>query len=117
MNDTAAASIIKLFIFLPLIIIIIYLVFKYQGKYLLKLGNGRIIKIVEKVQLSKSASLYAVLINEKPYVISMTDRKIEVLMELPDGCIGAGGDAADGNSFAQNLGANVNRLIKRKGMR
>lgn len=115
MNNEAVNSLIKIFIFLPLIIILIYLVLRYQGKYLMKLGSGRIIKIVEKVPLSNKSSLLVALINGKPYVISSTDEKVEILMELPQECVDE--NKRDENSFLSNFQLCLNTFIKRKGTR
>lgn len=115
MNNTAIDSLIKLFIFLPLIIILIYLVLKYEGKYLMKLGSGRIIKIVERVPLSNKGSLIVAIINGKPYVISSTEQKVEILMELPQECIE--NNQKDDNSFLFNLEEVLNTFLKRKGTR
>lgn len=115
MDNIAANSLIKLFIFLPLIIILIYLVLKYEGKYLMKLGSGRIVKIVERVPLSNKAALIVAIINGKPYVISSTEQKVEILMELPQECIE--NNQTDENSFISNFEACLNTLLKKKGTR
>lgn len=115
MNNAAADSLIKLFIFLPLIIILIYLVLRYEGKYLMKLGSGRIIKIVERVPLSNKGALIVAIINGKPYVISSTEQRNEILMELPQECID--NNKTDENSFLSNLEECLNTLLKRKGTR
>lgn len=115
MNNEAVDSLIKIFIFLPLIIIMIYVVLRYQGKYLMKMGNGKLVKVIERVPVSNKSSLCVVLINEKPYVISSTDDKIEILMELPSESLGNA--RKDDSSFLSNINLCINTLVKRKGTR
>lgn len=74
---------IKTILFLPFILILIYLSLKYGGTKLQNLQNGRYIKVLERVSLSKENSLIIVKIGEKGYVITSSQGKIEILMEIP----------------------------------
>jgi flagellar protein FliO/FliZ len=75
-------SFIKIVVFLPFIIFLIYLVGKYGGSKVHNFQSGKLIKIIERVPVSKDNSLMIVIIGEKPYVISSTNGKMEILLEL-----------------------------------
>lgn len=74
--------ILKVLIFLPAILGLIYLSLKYGGTKLQDIQNGRFIKILERVPLSKENSLITTKIGDKGYVISSTHGKVEILLEL-----------------------------------
>ena len=83
MNDFQLwGSFVKIVVFLPFIIFLIYLVGKYGGSKVHNFQSGKIIRIIERVPVSKENSLMIVLIGEKPYVISSTNGKMEILLEL-----------------------------------
>lgn len=82
MNTETLFSIIKLVVFLPMIIFLIILSAKYGGKYLNKLGSGRLIKVYERVPLSQNSFLSVVSIAGKPYIISNTQNEVKILLEL-----------------------------------
>jgi len=77
-------TILKIIIFLPVILLLIYLSAKIGGGKLQNIQNGRYIKILERVAVSKDNFLMAAKIGEKGYVISSSSGKIEVLMEISD---------------------------------
>jgi flagellar protein FliO/FliZ len=83
MNDLQLwESIIKIVVFLPFIIFLIYLVGKYGSSKIHNFQSGKLIRIIERVPVSKDNSLMVVIIGEKPYVISSTNGKMEILLEL-----------------------------------
>jgi len=73
---------LKIIIFLPFILFLIYLSLKYGGTKLQVLQGGKYIRIVEKISLSKDNSIMVVKIGDKGYVMSSTNNKIEILKEL-----------------------------------
>ena len=75
--------IFKIIVFLPLILVLLYLSLKYGGNKLQKLQNGKYMKIIDRIALSKDNSIVVVKIGEKAYAISSSSRKIEILFELP----------------------------------
>jgi len=75
---------LKILVFLPLILILFYLSMKFGGSKLQALQNGRFIKVLERVSLSKDNSLVVVKIGEKGYVLSSSNGKVEKLMEIDD---------------------------------
>lgn len=75
---------IKILIFLPFIIFMIYAFFKYGGAKLQEIQNGRYMKILDRMPLSKDNSLIVVKIGEKGYVISSAQGKIDILLELDE---------------------------------
>jgi flagellar protein FliO/FliZ len=75
---------LKVVIFLPGILGLIYLSLKYGGARLQDMQNGRFIKILERVPVSKENSLLVAKIGEKGYVMASTNGKLEILLELKD---------------------------------
>lgn len=80
--ENTAGMIIRFIIFFPAIILLIYILLKYGGGKLQGMQNGRYIKILEKTPLSKNTSLLVVKLGDKGYVISSTESKTEILMEI-----------------------------------
>lgn len=78
------SAILRLIIFVPFIIFLIYLSLKVGGSKLQNIQNGRFLKILERVQISKENYILVIKIGEKGYVMSSTNDKIEMLMELTD---------------------------------
>jgi flagellar protein FliO/FliZ len=68
--------------FLPFILLLFYLSVKYGGSKLQGIQNGRFIKVLERVPLSKENSLIVVKIGEKGYVLTSSTGKIDTLLEL-----------------------------------
>ncbi|MCR3757834.1 flagellar biosynthetic protein FliO [Clostridium felsineum] len=75
---------IKIIIFLPIVILLIYLSLKYGGSKLQNIQNGRFLKIIEKTPISKENSIIVAQMGEKAYVLSSTQGKIEILKELTE---------------------------------
>ena len=46
--------------------------------------NGKLIRVVERVQLSQNSFLAVVFIDSKPYVVSSGDKGIQILKELDE---------------------------------
>jgi flagellar protein FliO/FliZ len=75
--------ILKIILFLPLILLLMYLSLKYGGNKLQKLQDGKYMKILDRIALSKDNSIVVVKIGEKAYAISSSSKKIEILFEIP----------------------------------
>lgn len=111
MDTTIAVTFIKIIIFLPLVLLLAYLSLKVGGKHMMGF-NSRVIRVVEKVSLSNKTSLCVVVIDGKPYVVSSSDEKVEILMELPKEVLDK---AKQGEtSFKESLISNFNLLLNRK---
>lgn len=76
--------IIKLVVFLPFILLLVYVSLKYGGSKLQHMQNGRYIKVLERVAISKENSLVVVRIGEKGYVLTSSAGKVETLLEIGD---------------------------------
>jgi len=74
----------KIIIFLPFILLILYLSLRYGGNKLQKLQNGRYMKVLDRIALSKENSIIVVKIGEKAYAISSSSKDIQILFELPE---------------------------------
>jgi flagellar protein FliO/FliZ len=75
---------LKIVVFLPFILFLIYLSLKYGGNKLQHMQNGRYIKVLERVPLSKENSLLVVKLGEKGYVVSSAAGKVEKLLEIDE---------------------------------
>lgn len=49
-----------------------------------KMNNGTLIKVIERVPLSQNAFLAIVTIDGKPYVVSCSEKQIQILKELDE---------------------------------
>ncbi|MFA9398589.1 MAG: flagellar biosynthetic protein FliO [Clostridiaceae bacterium] len=77
-------SVLKLIIFLPLILFMIYFSLKYGGSKLNNFQNGKFIKIIERVNLSKDNSVVLTKLGEKYYILSSSNSNVEILKELTE---------------------------------
>lgn len=75
---------LKVIIFLPFILLLIYTSIKYGGNKLQNMQNGRYIKILERAAISKENSLLVVKLGEKGYVMSSVNGKLEIVSELDE---------------------------------
>lgn len=113
MDGQFAANIIKIIVFLPIVLLLAFISLKIGGSRMMKIRGGRIIKIIEKVPLSNRSFLCVVLINDKPYALSCSDEKVEVLMELPSDSIAS---LKEDSGFIESFISNFKTLCKRKDM-
>lgn len=82
MNSNFFLQILNMLLILPVVIILIYITLKFGGKYSNGFSRGKIIKVLERVQLSQNTFIAVVLINNKPYVVSNGEKGVTVLFEL-----------------------------------
>jgi len=82
MESSIWIMLIKIIIFLPFTVLLIYLVLKYGGSSALKIQKGKFLKIIEKTSLSKDSSIVLTCVGKKYYLISSTSSGNEILMEL-----------------------------------
>ncbi|AYD40675.1 flagellar biosynthetic protein FliO [Clostridium fermenticellae] len=73
---------LKIIIFLPFILLLIYISLKFGGNKLQSMQNGKYIKILERTNVSKTNSLLVVRLGEKIYVMSSTNNEIKIVSEL-----------------------------------
>jgi flagellar protein FliO/FliZ len=73
---------IRIGIYLPFILFLIYIFLKYSGTKLQNIQNGKFIKILERVPISKDNSLMLVKIGNKTHVVTSCINKIEILRDL-----------------------------------
>lgn len=75
-------TLIKIIIFLPIILFLIYIFAKYGGSSLQKIQKGRYMSVLDRLPLSKDNALLIVKIGHKVYLISSAQGKVEVVEEL-----------------------------------
>lgn len=73
---------LRIIIFLPIILFLIYLLGKLGGNKYQAYQNGKIMNVIERLQLSKDNSILVVKICDKHFIVSSTTGKIEILLEL-----------------------------------
>ena len=61
-----------------------YLVFKISGNRLNKINEGKYIKVLEKVQISKDTSIVVVKIGKKGYIMSSSNNNTEKIDEISE---------------------------------
>lgn len=76
------SMLLKIIVFLPFVILLIYLSLKFGGSKLQQIQNGRYIRVLERVPLSKDSNLAVVKIGDSGYVISATVNKVEILKTI-----------------------------------
>ncbi len=76
--------ILKIVVFLPLVLMLFYISIKYGGNKLQGIQNGRFIKVLERVPLSKENSLIVAKIGDKGYVLTSAQGKVDTLLELSE---------------------------------
>ena len=77
------ATLFKIIVFLPFVLMLIYISIKYGGGKLQDLQKGKYMKVLDRLPLSKENSILVVKIGEKAYVISSAQGKIEIIFEIP----------------------------------
>lgn len=82
MDTEIFVMLLKIIVVLPFIIFLIYISFKYGGTKLQNMQNGKFIKILERVALSKDNSIMIIKIGEKDYIVTSANNRIEILREL-----------------------------------
>ena len=75
--------IFKIIIFLPFILVLLFLSLKYGGNKLQRLQDGKYMKILDRVAISKDNSIVVVKIGEKAYTVSSSLKEVNILFELP----------------------------------
>ena len=73
---------LKIIIFLQLVLLLIYISAKFGGSKLQSMQNGKYIKVLERVPLTKDSSLVVTKIGQKGYVLSSSSGKIEILTHM-----------------------------------
>jgi len=69
---------------LALVLLLLYLSLKLGGEKLQKFQNGKYIKVLERVPLSKENFVCVVKIGEKAYIMTSTPHSIEKITELSE---------------------------------
>jgi flagellar protein FliO/FliZ len=84
MDNNLGLMLLQILVALPFVLFLIYFSLKFGGTKLQQLQNGKFIKILERVPVSKENSLVITKIGKKGYIIASTNSKLEILMELDE---------------------------------
>ncbi|MDB1928886.1 flagellar biosynthetic protein FliO [Clostridium tertium] len=76
--------IIKLIFTLVVVLGLMYLVFKISGNRLNKINEGKYIKVLERVQISKDTSIVVLKIGKKGYIMSSSNNNTEKIDEISE---------------------------------
>lgn len=77
-------TVLKILIFLPFILLLIYTSLKIGGDKLQNIQNGRYMRILDRLPLSKDNAVLAVKIGDKGYILSSSNGKVEMLFPLEE---------------------------------
>lgn len=83
MNNTLLMF-LQILVFLPFVLLLIYLSLKIGGTKFQSLQNNKFIKIYERTAVSKDNSLIIAQIGKKGYVLASCHGRLEILRELED---------------------------------
>jgi flagellar protein FliO/FliZ len=75
-------ALVKVVFSLAFILCLIYISFKFGGGKLQEIQNGRFVKILDRVPLSKDNSIIVLKIGERAYTVSSTLKGVEIINEL-----------------------------------
>ncbi|NEZ45901.1 flagellar biosynthetic protein FliO [Clostridium niameyense] len=75
---------LKIIVVLPSIVLILYISLKYGGGKLQQIQNGKYIKVIERVPITKENFILIVMLGEKGYIMSSTPNNMEILKELSE---------------------------------
>ena len=73
---------LKIVLSLIFIVFVIHLSFRLGGSKLQDMQNGKYMKIIERVAVSKDNSLLVVKFGEKAFVVASAQGKVDILKEL-----------------------------------
>lgn len=79
------ATIIQFLVATIFIIVLMYLALKLGGNKYISLGDGKYVKIIERTQLSKENSILLAKIGEEGYILSSSQKGIDILLKLEEG--------------------------------
>ena len=97
-------SLIKLFVGLPLVILLAYISLKLSNKYLRKLGDGRFLQVKETVQIFNRAAVSVVKVGSEYHVMSVTDSQVQTIKVLNE---------TEAREFEASQTEGVKRMLKR----
>jgi flagellar protein FliO/FliZ len=84
MDKQMLGMLLNIILVLPFILLLIYISLKYGGSKLQNIQNGRFIKVMERVPLTKDSSIMVVKIGDKAFIMSSGAGKTEILLELEE---------------------------------
>ncbi|WP_142414815.1 flagellar biosynthetic protein FliO [Hathewaya massiliensis] len=82
MNYSTIKMVVQIFMVLPITLLLIYLIVKLGGSKVNSLNKGKIITIIERVQISKEVFLLIAKVMDKYYLMSSSIKGNEILKEL-----------------------------------
>ncbi|MEA3423154.1 MAG: flagellar biosynthetic protein FliO [Bacillota bacterium] len=88
MDYSITSSFLRLFVALPVVIILAYISLKIGNKYFKKMNNGRLINVIETVPVFNKAAISVVKIGEEYHVLGVTEANIVDLKTLDEAEIG-----------------------------
>lgn len=77
-------ALLKLLVAFPLVLVIIYFFFKFLNQKQQLFHMGKYIKIIEQIPVAPKAYLAVAKLGQKFVVISITEKSINILQEVPE---------------------------------
>ncbi len=84
MDYSITSSFLRLFVALPVVILLAYISLKFGNKYLKKMNNGKLLNVVETVPVYNKAAISVVKIGEEYHVLGVTEANIVDLKTLDE---------------------------------
>ena len=84
MDYSITSSFLRLFVALPVVILLAYISLKFGNKYFKKMNNGKLLNVVETVPVYSKAAISVVKIGEEYHVLGVTEANIVDLKTLDE---------------------------------
>ncbi len=82
MDYNITSSFLRLFVALPLVILLAYISLKFGNKYLKKMNNGKLLSVIETTPVFNKAAISVVKIGDEYHVLGVTEANIVDLKTL-----------------------------------
>ena len=82
MSYDLTVNLIKLFIGLPVVILLAYISLKFTNKYMRKMSDGKFLKVLETVQVFNKAAVRVVKVGNEYHVLGVTESTISQIKVL-----------------------------------
>ena len=82
MNNTFLEFIINLIVWVPVVVLLIFISLRLSKKSLIKIGSGSYVKVLEKINLSKDICLYVIKSGNTGCIIVTSNNNTQVIKKL-----------------------------------
>lgn len=90
------------------IILLTYYASKWYAKKMGPIAGGKFIKVVDRIVVSKASSVIIIEVQEKQYMLGVSEQNVQVLMEIEDKITYMSENEADKGNF-QSIVKSLNK--------